>query len=95
MDRSTKIQLSKILDSMNKEISDLKAELEQLRKGPEPKEEVKETTNKSLRVGSKIRHKVFGDGIVVNFDGTKITVAFAKEYGIKTLLADHPSITRI
>ena len=27
---------------MNKEISDLKAELEQLRKGPEPKEEVKE-----------------------------------------------------
>lgn len=42
MDRSTKIQLSKILDSMNKEISNLKAELEELRKGPEPKEEVKE-----------------------------------------------------
>lgn len=42
MDRSTKIQLSKLLDSMNKEISNLKAELEQLRKGPEPKEEAKE-----------------------------------------------------
>lgn len=48
MDRSTKIQLSKILDSMNKEISDLKAELEKLRKGPEPKEEVKEEKPKEI-----------------------------------------------
>ena len=48
MDRSTKIQLSKILDSMNKEISDLKAELAKLRKDPEPKEEVKEEEPKEI-----------------------------------------------
>lgn len=48
MDRSTKIQLNKLLDSMNKEIRDLKAELEQLRKGPEPKEEVKEEEPKEI-----------------------------------------------
>jgi len=48
VDRSTKIQLSKILDSMNKEISNLKAELEELRKGPEPKEKVKEEEPKEI-----------------------------------------------
>ena len=55
----------------------------------------KEKEDKSLRVGSKIRHKVFGDGVVVACDGNKITVAFSKEFGIRTLMADHPSITRI
>lgn len=49
----------------------------------------------SIQLGSKIRHKVFGDGIVVKCDGNKITVAFSKEFGIRVLLADHPSITRI
>jgi DNA helicase-2/ATP-dependent DNA helicase PcrA len=55
----------------------------------------KQKEDNSIRVGSKIRHKVFGDGVVVACDGNKITVAFAKEFGIRTLMADHPSITRI
>ena len=40
-------------------------------------------------------HKIFGKGVVVKPDGLKITVAFGQEYGIKVLMADHPSITRI
>ena len=48
-----------------------------------------------FNVGDKIMHKVFGKGIVVKVDSLKITVAFSKEYGIKVLMADHPSITRI
>ena len=59
------------------------------------REENNQKSSGDLRVGSKIRHKVFGDGIVVRVDGNKITVAFSKEYGIRTLLAEHPSITRI
>lgn len=47
------------------------------------------------RAGDKIRHKIFGDGMIVKVDGSMITVAFSKEYGIKVLMADHPSITRI
>ena len=46
-------------------------------------------------VGDKIMHKIFGKGVVVKTDGLKITVAFGQEYGIKVLMADHPSITRI
>ncbi len=48
-----------------------------------------------IRVGDKIMHKVFGKGLVVEVDGNKIKVAFSAEYGIKMLMADHPSITRI
>ncbi len=47
-----------------------------------------------LKLGDKISHKIFGDGIIVKVDGNNITVAFKKEYGIKVLLANHPSITR-
>ena len=48
-----------------------------------------------IKVGDKILHKVFGKGIVVNSVDGKITVAFSREYGVRTLMADHPSITRI
>lgn len=69
MDRSTKIQLSKILDSMNKEISDLKAELEKLRKGPEPKEEVKEEEPEIHKY--KLKQKYLEE--LTSGDYTKIT----------------------
>ena len=61
----------------------------------------KPTVNKPMRntlgfnVGDKIMHKVFGKGVVVKVENLKITVAFGKEYGIKVLMSDHPSITRI
>ena len=65
---------------------------------PTPNKEVASKVGRStlgFNVGDKIMHKVFGKGIVVKVDGLKITVAFSKEYGIKTLMSDHPSITRI
>lgn len=71
MDRSTKIQLSKILDSMNKEISDLKAELEKLRKGPEPKEEVKEEEQPKEIHKYKLKQKHLDE--LTTGDFTKIT----------------------
>lgn len=48
-----------------------------------------------IKTGSKIMHKVFGKGIVICSDGDTITVAFSSEYGVKKLLANHPSITKI
>ena len=56
----------------------------------------KETTNRvGYQIGDKIMHKAFGKGVVVKVDSSQITVAFAKEFGIKVLMANHPSITRI
>ena len=52
-------------------------------------------TSSGFKAGDKIMHKVFGKGMIVKVEDSKITVAFSKEYGIKTLMDDHPSITRI
>ena len=65
----------------------------------EPKRNAKTTTTTrsttGYKPGDKIMHKVFGKGMIVRVDGQVITVAFSKEYGIKTLMSYHPSITRI
>ncbi len=49
----------------------------------------------SYSLGDKINHKAFGDGTVVAVSGESITVAFGEAFGIKKLLASHPSIRKI
>jgi DNA helicase-2/ATP-dependent DNA helicase PcrA len=57
--------------------------------------EKKKPDDGALRCGDKVMHKIFGKGIIVKVDGLKITVAFSAEYGVKVLMSNHPSITRI
>ena len=58
--------------------------------------EKEQVDNKVIfKLGDKINHKIFGDGVVVSVDGNYIKVAFKVPYGIKTLLASHPSIIKI
>lgn len=48
-----------------------------------------------IDVGNKIKHKAFGEGLVVGREGDIITVAFKVPFGIKKLLRTHPMITKI
>lgn len=57
--------------------------------------EVKRTGDSSYKVGDKINHKAFGDGLVVEVKGDIITVSFSQPYGVKKLMSSHPSIRRI
>ncbi len=47
-----------------------------------------------LRQGDKVIHKTFGEGLVVSVAAEQCVVAFAKEHGLKTLMKNHPSITK-
>ena len=47
------------------------------------------------KVGDKISHKAFGDGLVVSVNGSIISVAFKAPFGIKHLMANHPSIIKL
>lgn len=38
--------------------------------------------------GEKVRHKKFGEGLIVAITGDQITVAFSAEFGVKTLVAN-------
>ena len=55
----------------------------------------KEDVNNEFKVGDKIRHKSFEDGVIVKVDNDLITVAFKYPHGIKTLMKNHPSISKL
>ena len=61
------------------------------------KEQTKQLPNFShpYKIGDKISHKSFGNGLVVGVDKDTITVAFSVPIGIKRLAANHPSIAKI
>ena len=49
----------------------------------------------SFQEGDVIMHTIYGRGVVVEVQGDFIKVAFAKNFGIKKLLKNHKSITKI
>ncbi|MFA5006321.1 MAG: UvrD-helicase domain-containing protein [Candidatus Izemoplasmatales bacterium] len=51
-------------------------------------------TGLRLAIGDKVKHAVFGEGIVVMIDSDKATIAFKAPVGIKILMKDHPSIQK-
>lgn len=67
---------------------------EKSREKPAPLAISKPSSHEEIRVGDKITHKMFGDGLVIQKDGNVIQVAFKMPVGIKKLLADHPSIVK-
>ncbi len=48
-----------------------------------------------LKDGDVIMHTIYGRGVIVEVNGDYITVAFAKNYGIKKLLKTHKSINKL
>lgn len=57
--------------------------------------EIEKVDNSSLKLGDKINHKAFGDGLIVEVRGEIITVSFKEPFGIKKLMSSHPSIRKI
>jgi DNA helicase-2/ATP-dependent DNA helicase PcrA len=54
-----------------------------------------ERVDQNLVIGDKVKHKVFGEGVVVAIQDDKATIAFQKDVGIKKLMKDHPSIEKV
>ncbi|MBQ1287191.1 MAG: UvrD-helicase domain-containing protein, partial [Erysipelotrichaceae bacterium] len=46
------------------------------------------------RNGDSVIHKIYGEGVVIDNDGGVLQIAFAHPYGIKKILAGHPSIRK-
>lgn len=61
-----------------------------------PVEEKKEEkVVNDLSIGDVIMHKLYGEGRVVEVKGNIVSIAFKAPTGIKKLLKDHPSITKV
>ena len=48
----------------------------------------------TLRVGDKVIHNIYGEGVIVGMDGPIAQIAFSHPYGVKKMLASHPSIRK-
>ena len=47
-----------------------------------------------LRKGDIVEHKSFGEGIVLDTQNGIWTIAFKNKFGIRKIMANHPSITK-
>ncbi len=53
------------------------------------------TEEQNYNVGDHVRHTEFGEGVVVTVDKSIVTIAFPHPYGIKKLMKNHKSITKV
>ncbi len=51
--------------------------------------------NNDIKNGDKVKHKVFGEGVVVSVVENQCKIAFSRDYGVKTLMKDHPAIEKV
>ena len=59
------------------------------------KDQKKEKPKDSIyRNGDAVIHKIYGEGVVIGNDGGVLQIAFAHPYGVKKILAGHPSIRK-
>lgn len=53
-----------------------------------------EGRNENLKIGDNVIHDKFGEGVVVNIDGTIATIAFRHGVGIKSLASNHKALKK-
>ena len=70
-------------------------ELKQIIEEHIKKEELYTKEDVDFAIGDVLMHLIYGRGVVVEVKGDFITVAFAKNFGIKKLMKNHKSITKI
>ena len=59
------------------------------------KEKVFYNNDVEYKIGDNILHSEYGEGVVISVDKSIITVAFAHPIGIKKLMKNHKSITKL
>jgi len=59
------------------------------------KEKMYTNTNTDFAEGEIIKHTEYGEGVVISVDKSIITVAFPHPYGIKKLMKNHKSISKV
>lgn len=47
-----------------------------------------------IRKGDLVNHKTFGDGVVIKLEDGLAVIAFEQKFGIRKILATHPSLTK-
>ena len=103
------VEIKDVLYQHNEKIKSVKEELERVKAvNKETNAVIKEIESKvnidekfykdeevDYNIGDYVYHDVFGQGKVVDIQGSLISIAFKHPYGIKKLMKNHKSITKI
>lgn len=58
-------------------------------------ERIEKTTKVKYKKGDIVTHGVFGEGVVISESEGILQIAFAYPHGVKKIMANHPSITKV
>lgn len=62
---------------------------------PTNNKEIAKTNHQEWKTGDLLLHEFFGKGVVLKVSNDYLQIAFPIPYGVKTLLADHPSLKKL
>ena len=79
------------VERLQQEIAALNAQIEALEQ--QKKELGKEDV--SLETGDHVNHTEFGDGVVISVDKSIVTIAFPHPHGVKKMMKNHKSLTKV
>ena len=84
---------SRFIEEINEELLDSDVIKEEIKVRTFDKLQIND--NIDYRVGEKVIHDTFGEGIIVSVDKSILTIAFSHPYGIKKLLKGHKTFRKI
>ena len=86
---------SRFINEINKDLIDKKFEEKEVEEKVNIEEKFYKDEEVDYNVGDFVYHEVFGQGKVVDIQGSLISIAFKHPFGIKKLMKNHKSITKI
>ena len=86
---------SRFIKEINQDLLDKKFEEKEVEEKVDVEEKFYKNEEVDYNVGDYVYHEVFGQGKVVEVSGSLVSIAFKHPYGIKKLMKNHKSITKI
>ncbi len=59
-----------------------------------PQKSARKKRGERMRKGDLVHHEAFGDGVVIRLEDGLATIAFAQKFGVRKIMADHPSLSK-
>ena len=84
---------SRFIDEISPDL--IESNLKEVRKVNFIDSQYEEGLNEDLKTGDNVIHDKFGEGVVVNIDGSIATIAFRHGVGIRSLASNHKSLKKI
>lgn len=86
---------SRFIKEINQDLLDKKFEDKEVETKVDVEEKFYKNEEVDYNIGDYVYHEVFGQGKVVDISGSLISIAFKHPYGVKKLMKNHKSITKI